>query len=426
MNDSTPPLPAAGSPPKRRANGCLIAVVATVVLGVLILAFGGYYAMMHSGMPLRWFAATINASDQAKIEGLEGSLATGFRFDEFRVFKTGRGDSYIRNFNFEFNGMPGISSSGELVIDRFHIGRIYLSLPTNNVGVTTRNPEFEKEFNQGMQHQRGGELKRFELKSFRIDEVLLQDAAGEREVGSVKLLGLVSEGERVQVDAFELVSDHIDAHLDSSPGTNRFSQVIRGVVRTSLHTNVLRDFDFAINFGGATNAGAARIEVFDGQLVASSERDGTSVVLLNDFSPGEWLGGFNRATPSRMTFSITGNKSGKRSKVSAGSLVLGRTEYQVPLQELDHGSFGGPKLGALAKVGGLKIAVEISQPEGGRGFRYKFHNEQLQGDALLARALFGKALEKLTEPELAELNAFRGPAGGRAGPVANAATPAAP
>lgn len=410
MNDSVPPLPSEGGAPKRRTNGCLIAVVATAVVGVLVFAFGGYYAMMHSGMPLRWFAATVNASDQARVEGLEGSLATGIRFNEFRVFKTGLGDSYVRDFSFKFNGMPDISSSARLIIDEFHIGRIYLSLPTNNAGVGPRNVELENEFNKGMDRQKGGELKRFELKSFRIDEVVLHDATGERNVGSVKLAGLVAEQEGVRLDEFELVSDHIQAQLDNAAETNRFRQAVRGVIRTSIHTNVLRDLDFAIRFGGTTNAGAARVELFAGQLIAAAERDGTSMVRFNDFSPRDWLGGFTVATPSHMSFAVNGNKSGKRSKVNAGSLQLGRVTYEVPEQELDHVRFGGARLHAVTDTGSAKVAVKISHPDDGSGFAYEFSSDNLEGNELLAQALFAKPFAELTDAEREELRAYQGPA----------------
>jgi hypothetical protein len=269
--------------------------------------------------------------------------------------------------------------------------------------------ELKNEFGKEFEQHEGAELQRFELQSFTIDEVVIQDAAGERQVGSLQMEGLVAAGDDVNLKAFVLTSDHIDGHLVATEDTNRFRQAVRGTIRTTLHTNFLKDLDFAVNFGGPTNGGAVRIDLFGGQLVMLSERDGTSVAQFRDFSPAEWLGGFKAGTPTQMSFSVTGNRSGKRSKVAAGSLVLGQVRYEVPEQELDHVSFGGARLTAMSEIAGVKVTAKIAHPESGQGFRYEFAAADLAGDELLAHALIGKPLDQLTEADRRLLDSFRPP-----------------
>ncbi|MBL6763412.1 MAG: hypothetical protein ISQ14_00540 [Verrucomicrobiae bacterium] len=411
MSVELPPLPVGDVPKKKRANGCLIAVLAAILVGVLTFVVGGYYAMMYSGFPLSVFASSINSSGAARVDGLKGTLATGVKFDEFRVFKTGAGDSYIRDFSFKFNGMPDISGTASCIIDEFHVGRIYLSLPDGASGGGVPDPEIDPELKKEFRAQQGGVLKRFELKSFRIDEIVVQDAAGERTVGSMKLGGLVVENDALRLDAFELLSDHMEAGLESAPETNRFRQQIRGLVRTSLHTNVLRDLPFTILFGGATNAGAMRVEMFGGELIATVEKDGTSTAEFDKFSPGKWMGGFARTAPSGMSFSVAANRSGKRSKVTPGTLTLGAKTWRVPQQELDHEAHGGGRLLAETTSGDHTIAVQISDPAGAGGFRYHFKCEALAGEELLAHALFGRAKDELDDGQLEVFNDFLEPAG---------------
>ena len=69
--------------------GCFGIGCVSIVIIIFAVCVGGYYSVFHSSLPLKIIEAAIEEDGEAEIDGLTGTLSSGFSADEFR-FKARR------------------------------------------------------------------------------------------------------------------------------------------------------------------------------------------------------------------------------------------------------------------------------------------------------------------------------------------------
>ncbi|MEM7475731.1 MAG: hypothetical protein AAF483_12130 [Planctomycetota bacterium] len=152
-SDSHPPV--VGQKPSG-GSGCLKAFIIVLVLGLLSCAgiVGGlYYSVFHSSMPLAMMEDLLESSGDVKIEGLSGSISSGFHMDEMSFRGQDGNWSMLRGIDFEFESLSQLTNEQRLIIDHFTVdgGEIYYS------GDDAPNISVEQETEEMVVHSPGSE-----------------------------------------------------------------------------------------------------------------------------------------------------------------------------------------------------------------------------------------------------------------------------
>ena len=123
--------------------GCLI-----VFLFIAVVGIGGYFSLMHTTLPLQFVEAAIEESGEVEIDGLDGTLSSGFSADKFR-FKTNSDDwSELNDINFKYSSKSSFFGGDKLVIDDISVksGTIYAEWDPEEQQIDL-TPDFANEFN---------------------------------------------------------------------------------------------------------------------------------------------------------------------------------------------------------------------------------------------------------------------------------------
>lgn len=403
-----PPLqkPAPGQKPKTKANGCLMAFVITLVVTIAVVVFGGYFAVMHSSWPLKFFAKMINESGEAEIKGLEGSLSSGFSADEFRIFETGLTDTYFTNISFKYNGVSDLSGNQRLIVEEFVIGKAFISLPEMDEEDSSGDIHFDSsEFEDLQGAEELEETGSFEIKAFRIDEFVIQNPDGEEKSGSVLISGFKADHSDLKIGELKVTGDFLEMNLETLPETNQFRQAIKGVVKSAIHKTIRKDIDFSLEFGGEGNAKQATFTMFEGKVRGRQNHDSTELsydgITLADYVDPSWM-----AFPDDVTMKTVSSSDEKTVEISAGSLRIGRTKFSFEAQTLEKRNRDKNELVASAEIGDRTIALRIPDFEDNDRIRYKFSSEGMDQSDIVAQVLFGKAAADLNDQEREQMAEF--------------------
>lgn len=393
--------------------GCLMAGGIIVVVVIAAVLGGGYYALMHTSLPFKPFEEMINSSGKAEIKGLKGALASGFSVDEFRIFKTGLNDTYFTDISFKYNGMRDIEGNNRFIINEFHIAKVFISLPTfeseeGEDGSFVLQPAFESpELDEALSGERLGESVVFEIKSFRIDEFVIENSDGERKNGSVSLTDFKVDPSGVTLGDLQVSGDYIEMKLEELPKTNPYRQAISGSIKAAIDAVIRKDIVFSVEFGGPGNAKKARYSIFDGKILVTSTEEGLAETTITGLTLADYLDPKVADLPADVSLTLTSSKNGQSTEIGGGSFLLGKTLFEVAPQELLKGDVDGNKMTAIAEIDGKEVVMRIAEPKDGeRHFTYEFSSEGIDAAGLVAQVLFQKASDDLNEDEKQVLETF--------------------
>lgn len=392
--------------------GCLWAVVISVVVGIALVVGGGYYAMMHTSLPFKPFIQMVNASGDAEIKGFEGSLSSGFSADEFRVFTTGKSDTYFEGISFKYNGARDFSGSGRFIIEEFAIKKAFISLPPFGGGEEEElrvEPAFHtSELDEALDQEQLDELGVFEIKSIRIDEFVIENSEGEQKKGSVMLADFKADKSGVTLGDLKVTGDYLEMKLDAAPEGSDYQQVIHGAIKSAIDRAILKDISFSVEFGGAGNASKARYAAFDGKLTAEPEGEEGVKTIIKGLTTSDYLDPKVVSVPAELNMVMTTTKKGNRTEVEGGDFLLGKTRFKVDAQALIDGDDPeANKMTAIAAIGGKEVVLRIAEPDAeARHFTYEFSSDGIDSGDLPAQVLFHKSLAELNDDEKEQLNLF--------------------
>jgi hypothetical protein len=86
------------------------------------LCGGLYYTIFHSSYPLSQIEKALESDGNIEIEGLTGSISSGFHIDQLRFVNAQDQWSTLKEIDFEFNGVWDLVNEHRLIIDRFTVG----------------------------------------------------------------------------------------------------------------------------------------------------------------------------------------------------------------------------------------------------------------------------------------------------------------
>jgi hypothetical protein len=413
MSQDTPPTLQPPELKKSSNNGCIMAVVISIVVGIAVVMGGGYYAMMHTSLPFRPIETMINASGDAEIKGLTGSLSSGFGVEEFRVFDTGKSDTYFTGVSFKYNGARDFAGNSRFIVEEFAIKKVFISLPSFEEDKAAEklrvDPAFHSsELDEALDNNDLDQMGAVEIKSLRIDEFVIENFAGEQKTGSVLMTGFKADKNGVTLGDLKVSGDYLELKLDTLPATNQYRQVIRGALKAAIDKSIRKDITFNIEFGGVGNAIKARYSAFDGKVVAEPGGDAGVRSTIDGLTISDYLDPQVVSLPADIRLVTTTAEQGKRTEVESGSFVLGKTRFEVDAQALIDGDDPETnKLMATAEIEGVEVMIRIAEPDSGeRHFQYEFSGAGIAEADLPSRVLFGKVASALTVDEKQELELF--------------------
>lgn len=404
-------------PGKSSVSGCLLAIVISIVVAGILVCVGGYWAVMHSSLPLKSIEAAINASGEAKITGLEGSLSSGMSADELRIFETGASDSWFTGIVFRFNGISDISSHKRVIVEELSVKQAYLSLPLETEDGRKKDTVVNIDFNDGEDDDLESEeffeasgpegAPTFELKKLRIDELVVENGLGETNRGSLLLTGFKAMGDEVSLQDIQITGDFLELSLDQLSSTNRFNQVIVGKVKTALHKAILNDIDFRVEFGGAGNGKAFRMAAFDGKVTLEpGDQPESGTISVREFTLSNHLDAAVADFPNNVTLTATTAGKNAGTEIVSGTFDLGETTFELAAQSIAPDA-EEQELKATAKIGNAEVTAHIAEPDGDAHFRYRFVADPAMETDLVSLVLFRSGTNDLSESELATLAEFK-------------------
>lgn len=413
------------APPQRRFGclGWLLVIAAGCLLLCGLMCGGVYYAIFHSSLPLSTLEKMLEADGNIEIEGLTGSVSSGFHVDSLRT----RGEqdrwSTFEDINFQFNGLPAAFQERRVIIQEFSVGggEVYLDeFPqferSDSASEGFDIPEDEpddavagaEEF-EGPKEIRIDRLQLSNLKFietttdaiFTIDEIALLDF--QYLDGRVTRLGDVI----VTTDKIEFHSDKSELFADqpSSVVTPKFS----GVVRSTIHENIIADISFDADVCFPEDGDLlASASLFDGKAMYNAGREGRIKMVWQDFTLTDYIQWKHGPLPShvsaRMTQVSHPSEDGRIALTiePGATFQLGELVFEVETRELEGDENADRQPPILAKHSSkagefdcrlhwLKdrpyFAVELDS------------SDQRNTPNLYARVFFGKDLESLSDSE---------------------------
>ncbi len=312
MSDFKPAKPATFDQfqqPARRASGfgCLgVGCLVTVILLVL-MCVGSYYAMMHTSMPLSLIKSAIESEGNARVEGLRGSVSSGFEMDKLE-FASDDPEHWneLRDVRFRFNGLFDLMRNQRLIIEEATIGgaTIYARFdePVEDeqgdfeidwAGISDDN-EF-KDIRGDLRDENFRELAelRIDLVGAREIELVNPDTDSRLRFERVEFRNfLMLHGEIEGLGEIVVDSDQLD--LVTTPSTvypdGKLACKLVGTAKPPLHKLLVAELPFAIDAAvGEDDRLLTTISVAaDALLIEDMYGDQTSW-KLNDFSPGDFF-----------------------------------------------------------------------------------------------------------------------------------------
>ena len=170
------------SPRRKSLFGCL-GCLGTIICGVLVISAAGYYIIAHTSAPLGMVEAMLESNDGIEIDGLTGTISTGFHIDELRfedpsIAQSGNKPhkpSCFQNIEFRFNGIGALfQNDRRLIIEEFSVesATVY-SHPTSETSASDTLPVDEPQREPAPGQTSRGQVSPF--KEVRIDLIQITD-----------------------------------------------------------------------------------------------------------------------------------------------------------------------------------------------------------------------------------------------------------
>jgi hypothetical protein len=388
------PFPDKNTPPARPGIGCLGKFLILCFAFALAIPASLFVIAFHTALPLTLAGRTLEAvleKQQFRIEGIGGSLSSGFRFKSARWQGGQILDFSIRYTNFLWNPRNGIRI-GEIRFSKFHVqmrGRTTAEnsqtepgKPASNLGSPTEKPQFG-----------GVQIEHAELKDIRI----MDPETGLDLAVDLLELGQFSAGPGgMSIGQLKLLSDRLElkSHAERDSGALRLDATLL----PKLHPGIRKPLPVTLIASTVppTHPGT-------GQLVHFIYPPGGDPFLLTDQLDVRPFLDF--PVPGNLTCRLplaTPKNPGSPEFSASGSFELGSLRFHV----------AAPKAQSQSELFGRAV-----DPEGELLYSLSFNQQRLQQslesvppqkpEELVARIFFAKSFASLSPTEQEEASRLR-------------------
>jgi hypothetical protein len=344
-------------PPKEK--GCL-GVLVYVFIGLAVLVIGGlatlYFVVMHTSVPfkaLESMLASANTNAHFKVEGISGTISTGFKIRSIRWGEDGAGAGEIKDVRVTYGNFRELMGGRRIVFREIHIGRAHLDVtglgelvssantPSVNFG---NNPPTNYNWTTagGWPARKGPDL-------VKIDKVTIEDVfLTNRVTGlslaipSIQWTGFKAANGQVELGRLEVDSDRLKITtkegrtVDVDGRQVAFQKMLEGTLLPGLHKSISRPIAFTVDAGTAQGKLVVRATAFEGGLEIYRAPGQDGFVRCKDLDLDSY---FDAPVPRALTVSavmVPGNRSRQpRLKLGGGSFNLGVRTFEIQPAELE-------------------------------------------------------------------------------------------
>ena len=324
--------------------GCLGLFLGGLLVMAVLAAAVAYWTVMHTSMPLTQLAKLMESTGDVQVEGLSGTVSTGFHIDKLRLRDDSGRWSQLEQVDFVFNGVWDALSNRRLIIDRLAVGKGEIHIDWATGDGASDDTAVEDGTGTPMEDP----LAEFAVGEVEItDLTFITDNGDELHVDKVAISDFqYVDGQIRRVGNVIVDCDHFE--LESQP-SQRFANAgdevpairLSGVIRATVHDNLLADIPYSADTRfGAADGEHTYIELLGGRVVQSTEVGGKTTVTFDEVSPADYLKLDVAVPPSRISGSfITEPKSSGSDEetvtIAPGTTFhLGQTRFTVETTEL--------------------------------------------------------------------------------------------
>lgn len=335
--------PAPTSSGAGRGCGCVIFGCGSILLLLIVLCGAGWYMTWYTAMPLKWFASSLESSGDVKVQGVSGTISSGFEVDEFQFRDGSNGRwSKLSDLKCKYGSTGGFFSSSGAAIEEISIGSgvIYgdFDLSTSNdislLDITSPIEEMWSEIANEVQ----ADITEFRVDMVRFSNIEFRDQSDNIQfrIDEVRFSGLKIIDNRLEdIGELSIVVDHLNLKTETSTvfADSQFSRRLVGQMETGFLGQVKKNIPFQIELGFSDDGQVLQIATwFDGKLeIARRTATDPVTTTVDDFSSADYL---DLPEPSIIPQGIQlkfDASAGQRSSIISiepeGSFRLGQTEF---------------------------------------------------------------------------------------------------
>lgn len=391
---------------------------------IIMLCFAGYYSLFHSSLPLRLMEAAIEESGEVEIEGLSGSLSSGFSADELRFKTVDDHWSSLTDIKFNYEGDVSIFGTDSLIITELSVagGTIYAEWDPNeneldfdpDLGeeIDEELKELDEEFRDEFGRSTGLKEVRIDLVSVKNLKIINPETELTITVDQLKFEGFNwQKGDLKNLGTLSIRSSQMD--LETLPSIEfadfKHAQRIEGTLRSGADHRLKNDVPFVFDFGVNNDLKVyLDAELFGGGL-RMSQRVDRDTLVYDDFTLSDYVDPTSfGALPAHVNMKLEFEKNATEGPVKlepGGSFELGQTRFDA--LRLENPEQGPSYLIATANVDGATVTatIHIKRPSA-PAWATKLQSDDFDSaEELWARTLFGIAVVDLSDDQRATIQA---------------------
>ncbi len=404
-----------------KGNGCGFGIGCFAIgcFGFVLIFFGAifgvYYAAMHTNLPLSIAEAALEDSGDVEIEGLEGSVSSGFKAEKFRFRTTDENWSSLNDIRFEYEQDSSWFGDSELVIREMSIGsgEIYADFGPDEMKIDF-DGEIRTEFDEIQEEIKDAEREMevefgesFDGFEFRIETVSVSDLKLinpdkdiEITVNEISFKDFKFKDGRI-VSFGELVVDSSQIDVETQDPERLVAlenaQRYQGVAKQSTDQRLKQDIPFSIEFGVDDDFEFQYVmEVFEQQVQVTDVTDEYSLTLKG-FSQNEWFDFENNSTffsNMSMKVDFDPDNSSPAAVSDDASCMFGTKRFGNFVVQQNENGMG--YLSATTIVDGESATLTFSITPFGNAKNVKLDSEDV---AVWSQVLYGKSENELSVQE---------------------------
>lgn len=413
------PFAAAQAP---RKNNCLFGCLGIFIAAPVLLAIVGYYVVMHTAVPLRLLASTLNHDKSVKIEGIGGSISKGFTIESIRYTNPAGNRSILEGLALQWGDLIRMNRNQELVIEKIGLRRAHIFVDTSNKTSTTKSSTSGTASSSSSSSM--GNLNLFEIKNVDVREVVVESTTGDFkfELAQILMKGFRIKGSQLDLATLTVGSNFLDLNLeDARPDTIAgksvpFTRRIVGVLKPEMHKSLTRKIDFTVELGAVGGQMVARARGLNGAVESVNLGPlGHETITFKDFSPADFLSPEFSGPLSKLSMVIQtpekAAEAGPRdANLESGNFTLGTTVFTMAPQVLNHDPSKPDEpadpIIATSQRDGLEITATLKQSHEPPFYRVGLSSKPPREPRdLIALLWFGRSYGDLTTDQAATVDA---------------------
>lgn len=399
-----------------RKNNCLFGCLGILIGVPILLVIIGYYVVMHTAVPMRLLANTLNHDKSLKIEGIGGSISKGFTIESIRYTNPAGNESVLEGLALQWGDLMRMNRNQELVIEKIGLRRAHLFVDTSDKSATTTSTTTSSSSGTTSSSSSSSmsKLKLFEIKNVDVREVVVESTTGDFkfELSQILMDGFRIKDSQLDLAALSVSSNFLDLNLeDAQPDTIAghsvpFTRRIVGVLKPEMHKSLTRKIDFTVELGAVAGQMVMRARGFNGAVEAVNLGPlGHETITFKDFTPADFLAPDFSGPVSKLSMVIQppGNAAEagpSTTNLESGNFTLGTTLFTMAPQVLNHDPSKpddpADPIIATSQRDGLEITATLKQSQETPFYRVSLSSKPPREPRdLIALLWFGKSYSDL-------------------------------